>query len=306
MSTESKSLATRPANPMTEIIEPRTSELVQVFMGDAAKAERFKTEAATLVLKDPSLASCQRQSIWLALKCVAELDLSLTPSLGQAYILPFNSKVRHPDTKAEMYVLKAQLILGYKGMKEIAYRSGVVRKLESVLVYENDQFSYQRGTDPKIVHIPAEFGKRGKVSGAYATATLANGEVVFEVMSREEIEAIKKKSKSQDVWNAHPEEMARKTPIRRLFKYLPTTPLLSRALAVIEDDPDSTESLSDNAAARRPRLADHLAGRDAGADAPPEPEHESAPEPEPEHAPAQPATTAVAARTPITEDDIPF
>lgn len=240
-------------NPITAIVEPRTNELVQVFMGDAAKAERFKAQAATLAVaaaSDPkkSLSNCSPASVWLALKGVAELDLQLTPSLGEAYIVPYGPT--------------ATLIVGYKGLKEIAFRSGIVTKIESTLVYEKDEFTYQRGTDPGIRHVPAPFGQRGAITGAYTVANLTNGQVMFEVMSKAEIDAIAEKSKSGAVWKSHYGEMARKTPLRRLAKYLPTTPLLAKALAYDEDAiiaNDGTEVVE----RKRPSLADSIAGRTA-------------------------------------------
>jgi recombination protein RecT len=243
---EEKGIQTTNRNPITAIVEPRTNELVQVFMGDAAKAERFKSQAATLAVAAPNLARCEPASLWLALKGVAELDLDLTPALGHAYILPYGSK--------------ATLIVGYKGLKEIAFRSGIVKRLEAVLVYKGDEFSYQRGTDPKIHHVPAEFGKRGEITGAYCTATLSNGEIVFEVMSRAEIDAIAGRSNSKAVWQAHYGEMARKTPLRRLAKYLPSTPLLSKALAA---DADAIDTEAPFVETKRPSLADNIAGRSA-------------------------------------------
>lgn len=285
-------------NPITRIVEPRTSELVAVFNGNAEKAERFKAQAATLaVIGKGEIAHCKPASIWLALKGVAELDLDLTPALGQAYILPYGNT--------------AQLILGYKGMKEIAYRSGVVRRLEAVLVYEKDVFAYQRGTSPRIDHIPAAFDKRGAMIGAYAVATLTNGEIVFEVMSKAEIDAIKARSKSKQTWDNNYGEMARKTPVRRLFKYLPTTPLLSKALAIVDGEPDDIEAADGTTViAARPRLADHLAAAPAGRDAGAEPET-PADQTDRDHGDEpQPVTPTVAGKatpdSPIDEDSIPF
>ncbi len=277
-------------NPITAVIEPRTNELVQVFMGDPVKAERFKAQAATLAVASPNLAACSASSLWLALKGVAELDLDLTPSLGHAYIIPYGQK--------------ATLIIGYKGLKEIAFRSGVVKRMESVIVYLGDDFTYQRGTDPKIHHVPATFDKRGAVIGAYCVATLSNGEIVFEVMSKAEIDTIAAKSNSKNVWRDHYGEMARKTPLRRLCKYLPTTPLLSKALSYDEDTVaavDGTEVLTP----KRPSLADNIAGRDAGAEPAPDSRALPAAMTEPEPGDVRPEFRPVEAG-PISAAEIPF
>lgn len=110
-------------------------------------------------------------------------------------------------------------------MIDLARRSGQVLSLNAYVVREGDDFSYQLGLHPDIHHIPSPEANRIKqpVTFVYAVANLQGGGYQFEVMSRAEVEAVKAKAKSKNVWNSYFDEMAKKTVIRRLFKYLPVS-----------------------------------------------------------------------------------
>jgi recombination protein RecT len=77
---------------------------------------------------------------------------------------------------------------------------------------------------------------RGELTFVYAVARLVGGGVQFEVMSRVDIERVKAQSKaaSDGPWVSHFEEMAKKTVIRRLFKYLPVSIEVQRAIGLDE------------------------------------------------------------------------
>lgn len=101
---------------------------------------------------------------------------------------------------------------------------------------EADDFSYQLGLHPDVHHIPASVADRGPLTYVYAVAVLKDGGIQFEVMSRAEIEAVRNQSKAGKIgpWITHFDEMARKTVIRRLFKYLPVSIEAMRAVEVDE------------------------------------------------------------------------
>lgn len=141
----------------------------------------------------------------------AQLGLEPGSALGQAYLVPYGNQ--------------CQLILGYRGMIDLARRSGQVLSLNAYAVREGDEFNYQLGLHPDIHHVPSCEADRVKkpITFVYAVATLRGGGYQFEVMSRAEVEAVKAKAKSKNIWNNYFEEMAKKTVIRRLFKYLPVS-----------------------------------------------------------------------------------
>lgn len=140
---------------------------------------------------------------------------------GHVYLVPYKGE--------------AQAQLGYKGMITLMKRSAGVVRVAAHLRQERDAWAYSLGTAPKIEHTPAE-GDRGPVVGAYAIAWFADGSWQAEYMDMDEIIAVKNGSPSSKAalspWN-HPEhklQMARKCPLRRLFKYVGLDETLGHAL----------------------------------------------------------------------------
>ena len=121
-------------------------------------------------------------------------------------------------------------------MIDLARRSGQILSINAYCVHQADDSSYGLGLHPDIHHVPASAADRGPVSHVYAVAQLKGGGVQFEVMSRAEIEEVRKTSKAgqSGPWSSHWEEMAKKTVIRRLFKYLPVSIEAVRAVEADE------------------------------------------------------------------------
>lgn len=164
----------------------------------------------------PDLGKCSSQSLLLAVMNMARLGLEPGGALGHCYLVPFRDKDRG---------LECQLIIGWRGLVALARRSGVIRRLEAHPVHANDLFVCEFGTDPKLIHTPALAGERGEIVAAYAVAQLADGAKQVEVMTRAEIDKVRASAKSRNspAWSDWFSEMARKTVVRRLCKYLPLT-----------------------------------------------------------------------------------
>jgi recombination protein RecT len=145
----------------------------------------------------------------------AQLGLEPNTALGQAYILPYQNKG----------VLEAQFQLGYKGLIDLAYRSGEVELVQAHIVYENDTFSCEYGLQPKLTHIPAD-SDRGNPIKVYAMFKTKAGGYGFEVMSIDDVKNhAQKYSKSYgsnySPWATNFEEMAKKTVLKKCLKYAP-------------------------------------------------------------------------------------
>jgi recombination protein RecT len=182
---------------------------------------RYSAALMVQVRENPKLAECSHMSIFGAFVKSCQLGLEPGESLGQAYFVPFKNE--------------CQLIIGYRGMVELAYRSGKVLSIAARVIYQNDHFVYGYGIEDTFDHVPA-LGDRGRMIGVYAIAKLFGGGVHFEVLTVDDIEKAKKMSKSANFgpWRDHLEEMAKKTAIRRLFKYLPVGAELTLAVAMDE------------------------------------------------------------------------
>ena len=201
--------------------------------------ERLTRIVMTECRKTPALLNCNQQSFFGAILQCAALGLEPGSALGHCYLLPFG------NGKAKDGKMNAQLIIGYRGMIDLARRSGQILSLNAYCVHANDDFSYELGLHPDIHHIPASTADRGLVTHVYAVAQLKGGGVQFEVMSRAEIEEVRKTSKagSSGPWSSHWDAMAKKTVIRRLFKYLPVSIEAVRAVEV-DEKTDRGEAIS--------------------------------------------------------------
>lgn len=190
-------------------------------------AGRFARIVQTEVRKEPKLLACTPQSFILAVLNAAQLGLEPGP-LGHSYLIPFKNKG----------VLETTLILGYKGLKDLAYRGGV-DYLDAVSVHEGEPFRVQRGSDPKIEHEERPECAANPVIAYYAVAIpKASFRPVFEVMWPKDIIDIRKRSRAGDSgpWVTDYEAMAQKTVIRRMLNRGKVRLTSDMAVAIQEDE----------------------------------------------------------------------
>lgn len=187
---------------------------IEKALPKAISAERFARMATTAVTMNPDLGKCTPASFIGAMLTAAQLGLEPNTPLGQAYLIPYNNY----KTGAK----EAQFQLGYRGMIELAHRSGDFVNIEAHIVYENDEFDYELGLEPKLRHKPAK-KNRGQIAWVYAVYKLKSGGFGFEVMSKEDIDAHREKySKAKNSpWTTSWEGMAKKTVIKQALKYAP-------------------------------------------------------------------------------------
>lgn len=223
------------AEPPVKLSDMKPKEqiayLLKTKQGEIAKmlpkhlnAERLLKVAQIAATTTPALAKCDVASLVGAIGQCAQMGLEPNTVLGHAYLVPFNTK-RKDGNGNERWVNSVQVIIGYKGLIDLARRSGQIVSIAAHEVCENDKFELVYGLDEKLVHTPS-LGERGEILGFYAVAKLKDGGHCFEFMSRLQVEEIqaaadKKNKYPSKVWQEHFTEMGRKTVIRRLAKYLP-------------------------------------------------------------------------------------
>jgi len=227
--------------------DPKIKQQMALALPRHVTADRLARVALTEVRRNPALARCDQMSFLGAIMICAQLGLEPGGTLGHAYLVPFENR------KAGR--TEVQFILGYRGMIDLARRSGQIQSIEARAVYEGDRFDVKFGLDSDLTHVP-DFDNPNrtqpeKLRFVYAVAKLKDGGVQFEVMSRREIEAARAQSKSatSGPWQTHYEAMSLKTVIRRLFKYLPISIELAQAieqderaeLGIPQDNPLSEE-----------------------------------------------------------------
>lgn len=196
-------------------------------------AERMLKLALGALRTTPKLANASNASLLGAVVTCAQLGLEPNTPLGHAYLLPFDKREKQGNQWVTVET-QVTIIIGYKGMLDLARRSGQIVSIAAHEVCENDDFRFAYGLDEELVHRPA-MRDRGAVIGFYAVAKLVGGGHCFEFMSTDEVNHIRDKSAEKNrakkgsdgrpivtgPWADNYVEMGRKTALRRLFKYLP-------------------------------------------------------------------------------------
>jgi len=128
---------------------------------------------------------------------------------------------------------------GYKGLINLAWRSGEIKRIMADMVYANDIFAYETGSNAICSLTPCLTGDRGDLVGAYALVEFVNGGIQTEFMRAEEINKIKRIAKTDYVWKEWFDEQAKKTVFRRLSKWLPLSSVrFSEALEASDKEYD--------------------------------------------------------------------
>jgi recombination protein RecT len=201
---------------------------IRAALPSAITPERFTRITLSALSSNPALANTTPNSFLGAMMVAAQLGLEPNTPLGQAYLIPFKNKG----------VLECQFQLGYKGLIDLAYRSGAVTVIQAQTVYENDTFSFEYGLEPDLKHLPAR-ADRGAPSWFYAVFKTKDGGFGFEVMSVEDARAHAARysqswNSSHSPWKTNFEEMAKKTVLKRVLKYAPLKSEFMRGLSADE------------------------------------------------------------------------
>lgn len=195
-------------HPIVVALDDRTDALAALLprRGDV---ERFKRVVLQALNRNPDLRKCDPDSIVDAAAEAARLGLEPSGAIGGAHLVPYGQR--------------AQLIIDFRGLIELARRSGEIDAISASDVRDGDTFAYRLGSAPAIDHQPGV--TRGELTHVYAIAWLRSGRTQFAVMDRAEVDAIRARSRGGNAgpWRTDYTEMAKKTVLRRLCKLLPLT-----------------------------------------------------------------------------------
>lgn len=211
----------KPKEKVAYFLQQKQGEIAKM-LPKHLNAERLLKVAQIAATTTPALAECDVPSLVGAIGQCAQMGLEPNTVLGHAYLVPFNTK-RKDNNGQERWVKSVQVIIGYKGLIDLARRSGQIVSIAAHEVCAKDKFELVYGLDEKLNHIPA-MQDRGGVIGFYAVAKLKDGGHCFEFMSTQQVNEIMLATQSKGKygpWKDNFIEMGRKTVIRRLAKYLP-------------------------------------------------------------------------------------
>lgn len=207
---------------VTDLIARMGPELEKV-LPQTIGVERFTRTVLTELRRTPKLYDCDPASLLGAMMLAAQLGLEPGP-LGHVYLVPFKREVT--------------FIVGYRGIIELAYRSGRVKEIVARTVYEGERADfdyYETETGTKLRHRPRLDDERGEPCLWYARAkTTAGGVIVTRPLTLADVERTRDRSPAAksgvSPWTTDFDAMARKTAVRRLAPFLPQSPSLAAAL----------------------------------------------------------------------------
>ena len=223
---KSQNQVSKQASPETSLnaLLKKMGPEIQRALPKHMDADRIARIALTAVRTTPKLLECDQISFVAALMQSAQLGVEPNTGLGQAYLIPYGGKV--------------QFQLGYKGLIDLAVRSGQYKAIYAHEVYEEDKFSFAYGLHKDLVHVPST-NPEGEPIGFYAVYHLKNGGYDFVYWTRERIDkhahefsqAVKKGWTSP--WKTNYDAMAKKTVLKEVLKYAPKSIELQK---VVEAD----------------------------------------------------------------------
>jgi recombination protein RecT len=190
-------------------------------------ADRMARVALTALTRVPKLAECTQASFF---KCLLDLSAwGLEPDGRRAHLIPYGRE--------------CTLVLDYKGLVELCYRSGYVKDIHTDVVRQGDTFVYTLGKiqqhTPFAFRLDAEKPETaGDIIAAYCIVQMKDDATHQEVMTKQEIDGIRSRSKAGNSgpWQTDYAEMAKKTVFRRASKWLP---LSSEVIEAFDKDADT-------------------------------------------------------------------
>lgn len=196
---------------------------LKIALPSSISVDKFLRVAQTAIAMNPALLKADRQSLYSA--CMILAQRSILPDNREGSLVCFGDKVTP--------------MIMIAGTMKLLRNSGELATIVAEPVYENDLFKYWiDSSGQNIEHKPLMFGERGKQIGIYAFAKTKSNEIYIEVMSMADIDAIKRTSRSANndssPWRTFPQEMQKKSILRRLAKRLPSSTDLDE-ISDIED-----------------------------------------------------------------------
>lgn len=231
-------------------------DLLSKVLSDFMTAEKMNQVALSALSQDVNLLMCTDTSILACVMTSAQLGLSPDPLLGEIF---FSCTVINKTTPDQQF--ECQLMIGYRGLISLAYRSGIVKTIEARPVFlSTDLFDYEFGLNEKLVHRPnavvthdskkvaAGARKNENISYFYCLIRFKDGGHVFDVMTKEDVEYVRDESnnykntaeedRANTIWGRFFKEMGQKTVLRRLMKFIPMSTEVKRAIG-LDDHADA-------------------------------------------------------------------
>jgi recombination protein RecT len=211
------------------LMSPMMASQLKMVLPEHISVEKFQRIAMTAIINNPDIQNCTVNTVMSSLiKCATD---GLQPDGKEAAIVAYGNKAQY-------------MPMAYGVIKRIR-NSGEVSDVSAHVVYEKDKFSYIVENGRPIMRHEPNFmeADRGKLVFAYAVAVMKDNEVHVEAVSKMEIEKARNAGKAANgpAWKNWYDEMAKKTAVHRLNKYVPTSADLSKMIIRATRDPEEVE-----------------------------------------------------------------
>lgn len=196
------------------------------------EAHEYATHVSLMAQQNPKIRDCDPRSVVVGM--MACVRVGMMPNTPEQYValIPYGKEL--------------QFQIMYRGLAQLAYNSGIVNKIDADLVFPEDQWAIEGGTDRRLIHrytlesLDRDRTQADEALFVYSTAILRNGEKAFEVMNQSQILKIKEKAVKATgngtPWQEWATEQYKKTVVKRFCKLLPKSSKDDRLAYAIQAD----------------------------------------------------------------------
>lgn len=204
---------------LVAFIEKHARDFAQVLPKHLT-AERMTRLAISVVRRTPGMEKVTIASFAQCIMACSTLGLEPNTPLGHAYLIPrWNGRAKAQE---------CTLIVGYKGLIDLMYRSSYVSSVKADPVFEGDFFQYEKGLDPILKHRPTGEENPEKLSHVYTIVRWREGgDPIWDVLNRQQILQRRDRGgydpNKMSPWKTDFIAMAQKTGVRTIARWAPTS-----------------------------------------------------------------------------------
>jgi phage RecT family recombinase len=219
--------------PLTIAQSEMARAVIEPLLPAGVTLEQVGAQVRLALAKDKTgaLQKCTVGSVILSVAKICAWNLVVGET---AHLVPFGTE--------------CQALRDYTGDIQMAIESGMVRRVNAQVVYENEPLTIKRGSRLEIEHHPIFDPKqRGPMVGVYTILHLRGGDIETEYMTYEEVDAIRQQHSKQWKNGPVPRWYMKKTCIRQSLKLIPKTSKLLAVLAKLDQEETVSAAALDEA-----------------------------------------------------------
>ena len=224
-------------NPtMKELVEAQLPA-IERQLGGAMNSEAFVRAVLSEITKQPKLMTADPKTVLGGIMLAAQLRLEIGSGLGEFYLTPRQDHGRDICLP----------IIGFQGFVKLALRSEFVTNVQAFIVREGDDFHYGANSERGMFYdwTPLDMEETRPWTHVVSTARMKAGGTTFAYLTRDQVIARRPSYWKSTPWATHPDEMAKKSAVRALAKYLPKSTDLGRALEADEQKVQQLKGLDE-------------------------------------------------------------